>query len=369
MEQRAKILMFVDDYSGGAGNVMQILANEFYRKGEYEPVVVFLNPHTDRYKLNEGVRVVEHPLSRYRSVNKLAQFTRSIRSIRRIIEAEAPVAIISFLDNINTLVALSRYCNRSIPIVVCERSNPIAIKPSFAWRLLRAAAYRRAEAITVQCSNFVEFMPSQRHKMEVTPNPVLAPMHTKSDYAVSGAVRFVTCARLSPIKQHRKMVEAFDVLYKRGVACVLVIYGEGVERAALEQMVAERGLQGAVMLPGAVKNVHQVLAQSDVYLMTSQQEGFPNALCEAMAVGLPSVSFACHEGLRDIVQDGDNGFLVAPDDVAAMADRMEQLANDATLRERMGRAAGRIAERYNLERTYEQWHAIIARLVAQTAKV
>ena len=165
------------------------------------------------------------------------------------------------------------------------------------------------------------------------------------------------------------MVEAFDVLYKRGVACVLVIYGEGVERAALEQMVAERRLQGAVMLPGAVKNVHQVLAQSDVYLMTSQQEGFPNALCEAMAVGLPSVSFACHEGLRDIVQDGDNGFLVAPDDVAAMADRMEQLANDATLRERMGRAAGRIAERYNLERTYEQWHAIIARLVAQTAKV
>lgn len=364
MECRSKILMFVDDYSGGAGNVMQILANEFYRNGRYEPVVVFLNPHTDRYKLDVSIRVINHPLSQFKSTNKFAQFLRSIHSVNHLIEREEPIAIISFLDNINTLVSFARYFNHSVPIVVCERSNPLVIKPSLAWRLLRAIAYRRADVITVQCSNFASFMQSQRHKIIVTPNPIITPEKVKKDYTINGPVKLVSCARLSSIKQHHKMIDAFELLWMRGLPCQLTIYGEGPERPLLEKMIVEKGLQGVVKLPGAVKDVHHRLLDSDIYLMTSSQEGFPNALCEAMAVGLPSVSFMCHEGLMDIVQDGVNGFLVEPNDVVAMADRVQQLVSDLLLREQMGRAACYIAERYNLRATYEMWTSIIENLIA-----
>ena len=355
-------MLFVDDYAGGAGNVIQIMANAFYMKEKYLPIVVTLNPHSPKYKLDRHIETIEHPLSQYKSMNKVFQFVEMVRSIRRLIEKEKPTVIISFLDNINTLVLLSQYINRSIPIIACERSNPIAIRPNKLWNILRRVAYCRADVITVQCSNFKSFMPSMQHKVRVVPNPVLLPKYEKIDYMRQGAVKFVSCARLHPIKQHHKMIEAIECLYKRGIDCQLTIWGDGPERNNLENIIAEKGLQNVVKLPGAVQNVHQLLSEGDVYLMTSYQEGFPNALCEAMAVGLPTISFRCHDGLKDIVQDGVNGFLTEMDDVPAMVHRMEQLAKQQELCKEMGEAAKCAMQKYDIDTIYKKWDSIIVSL-------
>lgn len=366
MKEKCKVMMFVDDYSGGAGNVIQIMANTFYLKEKYLPVVVTLNPHSSKYKLDEHIQTIEHPLSQYKSINKVSQFFKMVRSISRIIEKEEPNVIISFLDNINTLVLLSQYFNHSIPIVACERSNPVVIQPNKLWNALRRIAYYRANIITVQCSNFKSFMPSMQYKIQIMPNPVLLPVCKKTDYAINGTVNFVSCARLNPIKQHYKMIEAIECLYKRGVDCCLTIYGDGPERNNLDNIIAIKGLQNVVNLPGAVQNVHQLLSEGDVYLMTSYQEGFPNALCEAMAVGLPTISFKCHDGLMDIVQDGVNGFLTEMNDAQSMVDKMEQLAKNQLLRKQMGEAAKCAMQQYNIDAIYEKWDTLITMLKAKS---
>ncbi len=360
-----KVLLFVDDYSGGAGNVIQLLANSLYQKGEFIPVVILLNPHTQCYKLDVGIQVIESLLAKNRTKNKLLFLKRNLKDIRNIIDEQSPDCIISFLDNINTQVCLAAYCSK-IPIIVSERSNPIAIAPEGMWRYLRTFAYRRANKIAVQCSCFKNFIPSLVHKTFVAPNPVIKPKYLKYSYlSYDGLIRIISCARLVEIKQFDKMIEAFDISYRKYDNLRLTIYGEGPERENLEKLIVDKELQDVVSLPGVSRNVHAVLRQSDIYLMTSSQEGFPNALCEAMAVGLPVVAFMPHEGLRDIVNDGYNGFLVAPGDVNMMAERLEQLATNQSLREKIGLNAKSIADNFSIDVIRDLWEGVMSSLIKE----
>lgn len=347
------ILFFVDDYGGGAGNVVQILANEFHKLGE-KPVLAILNPHTNKYKLDEGIRTIEYTMSRNASRNKLKFLWRNLSTVRTIVKDVNPDVIVSFLDNINTNVCLSLFFTKRIPIIVSERSNPIAIKPYGLYRHLRPLAYRRANIITVQCEYFKSFMPELRHKMVVTPNPIIKPAITKSSYLIGNKVKLVSCARLSPIKQLDKMITAFNLIHQQMPNSQLTIFGEGSERQKLESLIDQLALRDSVFLPGATKNVYNELANSDIYLMTSKQEGFPNALCEAMAVGLPVVAFECHPGLRDIVKDG-NGILCIPDCIEDMVEKVIMLLNDINVRREMGLKAIKISDTYSIDRISKLW--------------
>ncbi len=348
------ILFFVDDYSGGAGNVVQILANEFHKLGEI-PVIAILNPHTKKYKLNEGIATIEYMMSKNTSKNKLVFLWRNLSTVRKIVKEVNPDVIVSFIDNINTNVCLSLFFKKRIPIIVSERSNPIAIQPYGLYRHLRPLAYRRANVITVQCEYFKNFMPNLKHKMVVTPNPVVKPAVTKESYLLGDKVKFVTCARLSTIKQLDKMIEAFNLIHRQIPNSQLTIFGEGPERHRLVLLIEQLSLNDSVFLPGATKNVFNELANSDIYLMTSKQEGFPNALCEAMSVGLPVVAFECHPGLRDIVECGKNGYLVSPDNINEFAQCTIMLLSDETLRKRIGQNAKKIVTKFSIKNVSIIW--------------
>ncbi len=358
---KKKILFFVDDYSGGAGNVVQLLANYYHANNIFEPVVALLNPHTKGYKLNSDIQVIECSLEKNLSKNKFLALCRNVKDVRRIVKQVNPTGIISFLDNVNTLVCISMFFNK-MPIIVSERSNPLMIKPYGLLRHLRPIAYRRANKISVQCACFAKFMPGISHKILITPNPVLQPTHIKTTYKTDGIVNIVSCARLSPVKQFDKMIDAFGKAYTQNPNLRLTIYGEGQERALLEKKLSEEGLTLCVTLPGAVKNVHEKLSLADIYLMTSQQEGFPNALCEAMAVGLPVVAFACHEGLKDIVENEVNGYLVPQDDTTSMANVISQLAANETLRMRIGSKAKDIVNKFSVENICTLWSNEVIKL-------
>ena len=102
----------------------------------------------------------------------------------------------------------------------------------------------------------------------------------------------------------------------------LDIWGDGPEKEHLQKLILTERMENNVFLRGNTKQVHQKLAEADIYLLTSFQEGFPNALSEAMTVGLPSVSFHCHSGMDELVQDGVNGFLVEPEDADAFCQKV-----------------------------------------------
>lgn len=353
-----KVLFFVDDYGGGAGNVVQILANEFEKNPNICPVVALLNPHSAKYKLSESIQTVEYRMSDNKSGNKLVFLWRNLKTVRKIVAKVNPDCIISFIDNINTNVCLSLFFKK-IPIIVSERSNPLVIKPYGLYRYLRPLAYLRANKISVQCECFKDFMPLLKYKMIVTPNPVFKPQIVKTDYAINGAVKFISCARLSEIKQFDLMIRAFALIHSQLNNTTLTIYGEGSQRKALNSLIEELGLQDSVFLPGTTRDIYEKLCSADIYLMTSRQEGFPNALCEAMAVGLPVIAFECHKGLRDILYNGDNGYLIQPDNISALCSCALNLITDNSRRENIGQKAKTVCDKFNISNISGIWEKLV----------
>ena len=172
--------------------------------------------------------------------------------------------------------------------------------------------------------------------------------------------RVVAAGRLVPQK-------GFDVLL-RAFARVdapdwdLVIFGEGPERARLEALRASLGLHDRVRLAGTSDVLADELARSSLFVLASRFEGFPNVLCEAMAVGLPVIATRCPAGPEEIVRDGVDGRLVGVDDVAGLARAMQELMTSPDTRARMSAASREVSERYGLARVVAEWDGVFDRV-------
>ncbi len=160
--------------------------------------------------------------------------------------------------------------------------------------------------------------------------------------------------RLDAQKGHGTLIDAMAKIKGRLPARCAII-GGGPRRAALEAQVRRRGLQDHVRLLGERDDVISWLSAFDVFALPSFWEGLPNALLEAMALGVPPVASDV-DGVPEVVDDGKSGLLVPPKDSAALAQALATLAGDAALRARLGAAAQKaVAERFGLLRMIESY--------------
>lgn len=351
-----RIAVVVDDFHGGAGNIAQILALNFAKK--HNVSMVLTNKHSDpRYDL-DGINVFCESLSITRK-NKVLGIFDSVKKLGNLLKKEIKAdLIISFLDNNNTMTCFSQFFNKT-PIIVAERSNPLVIFPKAPWDKLRRIAYKRANVVTVQFKCFDGFDGGRFiKKTRVTSNIVDKPKCVKQNYDCE-KVKFVTMGRLAPIKRMDLMIELFDEAAKKCPNIELHIFGDGPEREKLESLISEKNLCGKVFLDGYCNDVHKTLCDHDVYLMTSRQEGFPNSLSEAMAVGLSSVSFACHEGIDELAEGGKSSFAVSEGNKEEFVNKMIELAQNVSLRKEMGTNAMHIIDKYDVDIIMKQWHACI----------
>ena len=132
------------------------------------------------------------------------------------------------------------------------------------------------------------------------------------------------------------------------------MYGAG-EPDSYRKMVEQMGLQHVVSCENATRNVYEKYDESSIFVLSSRYEGLPLVLIEAMSAGLPCVSFACPCGPRDVMHDGEDGFLVATGDVKGLANGICRLIEDAEMRKRFGMAARKNVERFKEEHIMAQW--------------
>ena len=167
--------------------------------------------------------------------------------------------------------------------------------------------------------------------------------------------------RLARQKGFDLLIEAFSRIANRQPQWSVKILGEGPARASLKRLIAEKGLTGRVVLAGWEPDPVFVLKQSDLFVLSSRFEGFPNALLEAMACGLPSISFDCPSGPAEIIRDTIDGLLVPAEDVVALANTMDRVLGDELLRQRLSDEAVHVVDRFSAERYFANWDAVLRR--------
>jgi glycosyltransferase involved in cell wall biosynthesis len=176
------------------------------------------------------------------------------------------------------------------------------------------------------------------------------------------AKRVIAVGRLTRQKGFARLIQAFAQAAADRPDWDLVICGEGPRRAHLERVIAGLDMERRVTLAGPVADVGSALAASSIFGLSSRVEGFPMVLLEAMAVGLPVVSFDCPTGPREIVENGRNGLLVRRGDVDAMAGALRTLIEDERLRQRCSDGALETVESYSQDAIGARWARLIEEL-------
>ncbi len=307
-------------------------------------------------------RIYSDPAKEELEKGRVHGFLARYRTLRRIWKQEHPDVILSFIGY-NNIFALLTTIGTEIPVAVSVRSNPSREYASKKLRIPAFALFKRAAGVILQTQDAKEFFPRAIQKRAVILPNALNPDFVRPVYKGERQNEVVSVGRLDDNKNQAMILRAFAGTRTQHPEYVLRIYGDGPARNKLEALAAELGITDAVVFEGVVDQVRTRIEKSRIYVLSSKEEGMPNALLEAMSAGLACISTDCPcGGPKELLTDGVNGFLVPVDDTKAMTKRLLQLMEDLALAQRMGLEASKVQETYNLETVNHRWEEYLMSL-------
>lgn len=355
-DRKPHILLFISALRrGGAERVMVNLAGYLKEQGMRVTVVTQYRCENE-YELPEGIpRILSEITEEEKAGNRLSDLLARYRKLRGIWKEQRPDVILSFIGK-NNIMAVWASLFTKIPVVVSVRGEPDSEYPSRAMRLLSRTLFALSAGVILQTRGAMEFFPGYiRKKAVILKNP-LNPAFVRPRYEGERDGRILSVGRVDKNKNHEMILRAFAGIAEEFPGASLVVYGEGACRRGLQELGEKLGLAGRVSFPGAVSDVPERIYQGSIFVLSSGHEGMPNALIEAMCLGIPCISTDCPcGGPGELIRDGVNGFLIPVGDGKALEDRLRRLLSDPKLAEDMGRRASQLLEEYRPETVNAQW--------------
>lgn len=350
------IVLFISALrEGGAERVMVNLADYLHRNG-VRVTLVTQYICEEEYTLPAGIpRILSEITPQEETGSRIGDFLARYRKLRRIFTELHPDCILSFIGKNNIMTLL---CTRfsGIPAVVSVRGEPKSEYYNFPMRFLAKTLFACAAGVIVQTSAARDFFPPViRKKAVILKNP-LNPAFVRERRTGRPDGRIVSVGRVDANKNHALILRAFARIAPEFPNASLVVYGDGEKRQELIRKTQELGLSDRVQFPGAVSDVAEKIRTASAFVLSSGHEGMPNALIEAMCLGIPSISTDCPcGGPRELIEDGVNGYLIPVGDEEALADRLRRIFSDEEGAEKMGKQAALLLEEYRPERVNAEW--------------
>lgn len=321
-----KILFCVDTLNkGGAERVISNLANYLVeQESKYEVSIATLLKTNIAYPLNKKIK---HYVLEDGNRNKIMNNISKVINLKKIVKNEKIDLIIAFLPK-SSLNALLIKKLTGVKVIVSERNDPKNEYNSFFKKLLKKIFFPFCDGMVFQTKDAMKFFKDViKYPTAIILNPVNDRFKEVKRTKITNEI--VSVGRLQTQKNQAVLIDAFSKFYKKNKKYTLTIYGEGILRKKLEKQIKDLKLGNVVTLPGNVDDIPDRIVNSKMFIFSSDYEGLPNALIEAMVLGIPSISTDCPcGGPRMLIQNNVNGILVPIKDSDALADAMNELVND-----------------------------------------
>lgn len=349
---------------GGAERVFVNLAEYFAARG-YRVTMITQYQKENEYALPDGVDRVISDIAKEEEGGRLSNFLKRFGKLRRIFKETGADVVLSTIGK-NNFMALCANAFLPTRVVVSVVAEPTEEYPGRMMRFLARTLFRFADGIVMQTTDAVRFFPKGLQKKCVILKNSLNPAFIRPRFEGARPQTVVAVGRVDENKNHRMLIRAFSSVADRFPESRLVIYGEGELRRQLLQEIKEAGMEERILMPGAVTDVPDRIERAYAFVLTSFTEGMPNTLLEAMSLGLACISTDCPcGGPKDLITDGENGYLVSVDDDRALAKRLEELLSDPEKADRIGREAARLQESYRPDKVNAEWEDYFAGIVGR----
>ncbi|MCH5248418.1 MAG: glycosyltransferase [Lachnospiraceae bacterium] len=353
---------------GGAERVVSNLANQFAKKG-YEVIVATEWYGDNEFKLDTKVKRVHVGLKEGdEKKNHLIQILLRVKYLKEFIKEEKPDILIPFARKALYRGLMAAYFMK-LPVLISIRTDPVGHYDELSDKLQIPFLFPRADGCVFQTEGQREFFaPRLQKNSRIILNPV-NPKYIGVPIPEKRTKTVVQSGRLVDFKNQPMLIKAFVEVHKKHPDYDLKIYGgdsfDGTKEI-LEDLIAQNKAEDYIHLMGASDSLEKDLTDAALFAFTSDWEGLPNALMEAMALGLPIVATDCPcGGPRTIMRDKEDGLLIPIKDQRALEDGINFLIENPEIAEEYGRKAREIASRANGDAIFEQWKEYIEELCSK----
>ena len=350
-----KVYFYINTLGGGgAERVVANLASNFAKTGQQVALITSFATK-DEYNILQAVR--RYVLEEINGTNDDA-FTKNIRRVvrlRKIVKRDKPDILISFMAEPN-FRALTACIGLRAKNLISVRNDPDREYPNAIYRILAKTLYRLADGVVFQTKDAQKwFPPIIQARSCIILNPVEQEFFDASFDGIRRDV--ISVGRLVPQKNYAMLIRAFASIANQ-IEDDLYIYGEGELREELEALVREMHMDSRIFLLGAARDVAETIKGAKLFVLSSDYEGLPNALMEAMALGLPCIATDCPcGGPRELLGEGEYGVLTPVGDVNALADTMANLLGHPQKLKQLGARALLRSNAFESDSVYACWYA------------
>ncbi len=346
-------------HEGGAERVILQVAKHFAESG-YKSVLVTSFVDENEYSVPDGVERISLEEKQVKQ-NKIQRNLRRVIALRKMLKKYNPDAILSFMAEPNLRAVLANI-GRKTKTIISVRNDP---NREYAGRLgnfIGKHILPMADGCVFQTEEAKAWFPmALQKKSQVIFNDV-DPIFFETEYV--GGNDIVTLGRLCAQKNHKLLIDAFARISDKHKDTNLLIYGIGPLESEIKQYISSRGMESRIVLKGLTSESSVVLSHAKCFVLSSDYEGMPNALLEALAIGVPSISTDCPcGGPRMLIQNGINGFLVPINDRDALAEKLNYLLSNPNSATAFGRAAKEMSSCYSTEKVFNQWKKYVEHII------
>lgn len=333
---------------GGTERFAANLSNYLCESG----VDVFLytkKKENNEYKLNQNIN---------RRELMCFHFVKDMISIKNDLEKNEIMILVGLGIYSNLCACFAKCMGYKGKIVISERNDPKHDLISMKSRMLRQILYPLADTLVFQTQQARDFYPRYIQKKGIViHNPIKEDLPTRSEITNK---EIVFAGRLRVQKNPKLMLDSFLEIHQKHPDYKLRFFGIGPLEKDLKETVYRNGLEEAVVFEGWQSNVHNMIVDSDIFVMTSDFEGMPNSLMEAMAMGFPVISSDCPAGgPAELITDGVNGMLFKVGDKHDLIQKIEYLLDHTIEKENMGKKAKKIRDTHAIEEIAKKWVEIL----------